>query len=319
MPPPRTKPRKKRVRKRNPSHNMDFSNVKFDLNLNLNFGTTSGGYFDGILQDLAANQNRIRLDKLIEARRNKIASISPVIADIHRRTVRVEKNLLAGEKEFHTKRGKYLPKNSQYHIHYTKDLKAYYMTGGEHSLQTQIIYRSNPQESDFDYYNTLNKQSTLKLESKVTLPTEEDYDVGRMIRYFAKKTNESSSPAFEVSADDFQSSPLYDYVSLTWYIGGSKKRVSVLNRREVAIARITIPNIGKLLPNYQYYRSSATVTSKQDIINRLGITGEQTPETQDSTTTTTQPTTTPSSGYNAGSGGPPPGVMTGGAGGGGSY
>ena len=62
MPPPRTKPRKKRVRKRNPSHNMDFSNVKFDLNLNLNFGTTSGGYFDGILQDLAANQNRIKLD-----------------------------------------------------------------------------------------------------------------------------------------------------------------------------------------------------------------------------------------------------------------
>ena len=292
MPPPRTKPRKRRIKKRNPSHNMDFSNVKFNLNLNLNFGTTSGGYFDGILQDLAANQNRIRLDKLIEARRNKIASISPVIADIHRRTVRVEKNLLAGEKEFHTKRGKYLPKNSQYHIHYTKDLKAYYMTGGEHSLQTQIIYRNNPQESDFDYYNTLNKQSTLKLESKVTLPTEEDYDIGRMTRYFAKKTNESSSPAFEVSADDFQSSPLYDYVSLTWYIGGSKKRVSVLNRREVAIARITIPNIGKLLPNYQYYRSSATVTSKQDIINRLGVTGEQTPETQDSTTTTTQPTTT---------------------------
>ena len=92
---------------------MDFSNVKFDLNLNLNFGTTSGGYFDGILQDLAANQNRIRLDKLIEGRRNKIASVSPVIADIHGRTVSAVKNLLAKEKEFHTKKGKYLPKNSQ--------------------------------------------------------------------------------------------------------------------------------------------------------------------------------------------------------------
>ena len=319
MPPPRTKPRKKRVRKRNPSHNMDFSNVKFDLNLNLNFGTTSGGYFDGILQDLAANQNRIKLDKLIEGRRNKIASVSPVIADIHRRTVRAEKNLLAKEKEFHTKKGKYLPKNSQYHIHYTNDLETHYMTGGEHSLQTQIIYRNNVQESDFDYYNTLNKQSTLKLESKVTLPTEEDYDVGRMTRYFAKKTNESSSPAFEISADDFETSPLYDYVSLLWYIRGNKIRVNKMNRREVLVARETIPNIEKLLPNYQYFRSSATVTSKQDIINRLGITGEQTPETQDSTTTTTQPTTTPSSGYNAGSGGPPPGVMTGGAGGGGSY
>ena len=166
------------------------------------------------------------------------------------------------------------------------------MTGGEHSLQTQIIYRNNVQESDFDYYNTLNKQSTLKLESKATLPTEEDYDVGRMTRYFAKKTNESSSPAFEISADDFETSPLYDYVSLLWYIRGNKIRVNKMNRREVLVARKTIPNIEKLLPNYQYFRSSATVTSKQDIINRLGITGEQTPETQDSTTTTTQPTTT---------------------------
>jgi len=298
---------------------MDFSNVKFDLNLNLNFGTTSGGYFDGLLQDLAVNQNRMRLNKIIEDRANKLSTISPSIADIHRRTERVEKNLSAGEKEFYTKRGKYIQKGSFYHIHYTKDLEVYYMTGGEHSPQTQLIFKSDIQRSDFDYYNTLNKQSTLRLESQATLPTEEDYNVGRMTRYFAKKTNESSSPAFEVSEGDFGSSPLYDYVSLTWYIGGSKKRVLILNRREVAIARITIPNIGKLLPNYQYYKSSVTVTTKQDIINRLGITGEQSTETQEPNTSTTTDTSPPPSSYNAGSTGPPPGVMTGGAGGGGSY
>ena len=65
----------------------------------------------------------------------------------------------------------------------------------------------------------------LKIESKVTIPTDDDYLNGMVKRYFGKKTNESSSPAFEVSADDFESSPLYDYVSINWNIKGDKRRV----------------------------------------------------------------------------------------------
>ena len=33
--------------------------------------------------------------------------------------------------------------------------------------------------------------------------------------------------------------------------------------------------MGKLLPNYQYYRSDEALTNKEDIQNRLGITPEQ--------------------------------------------
>ena len=94
-----------------------------------------------------------------------------------------------------------------------------------------------------------------------------------MTRYFAKKTNESSSP-FEVSADDFETSPLYDYVSLLWYIRGNKRRLFKYNRREILIASRVIPNIGKLLPDYQYYRSAKKLTTKEEIQNRLGISSE---------------------------------------------
>ena len=62
-------------------------------------------------------------------------------------------------------------------------------------------------DNDFDYYNTLNKQSTLRLESTSKPPTEDDYSVRRMTRYFAKKANDTNSPVFEVSEDDFESSP----------------------------------------------------------------------------------------------------------------
>ena len=135
-----------------------------------------------------------------------------------------------------------------------------------------------------------------------------------MTRYFAKKTNESSSP-FEVSADDFETSPLYDYVSLLWYIRGNKRRVFKYNRREILIASRTISNIGKLLPDYQYYRSTKKLTTKEEIQNRLGISSEQSQGEEPTQTTTTPKTNTQQSSPS----GPPPGVMTGGAGGASGY
>tara|TARA_Y100000389_G_C17357930_1_gene462135 strand:- start:249 stop:1055 length:807 start_codon:yes stop_codon:yes gene_type:complete len=216
-----------------------------------------------------------QLQKILDDRKKKLSVVSPGISDIHDRTVRAEKNLVAGEKEFVTRRGKYIDKGTLYHIHYTNDNKSYYMTGGEHNERTSLIFRTDVSDSDRDYYNILNRQDNLKIESKATLPTDDDYLNGMMRRYFAKKTNESSSPAFEVSADDFQSSPLYDYVSINWNIKGNKEEVLKKNRFNVAVASKKIPNVGKLLPNYQYYRSDEVLTNKEDIQNRLGITPEQ--------------------------------------------
>ena len=144
--------------------------------------------------------------------------------------------MVAGEKEFITKRGKYVDKGTLYHIHYTNDNKSYYMTGGEHSERTTLIFRTDVFSSDTDYYNILNRQDNLKIESKVTIPTDDDYLNGMVKRYFAKKTNESSSPAFEVSVDDFESSPLYDYVSINWNIKGDREEVLKKNRFNVLVS-----------------------------------------------------------------------------------
>ena len=269
-------------------------------------------------QDSTDNLQSVNLElkRFLDERKNKLPKVSPNISAIHEKTDRVEKNKVAKEKEFYSKRGKYIPKGTSYHIHYTTDLEVHYMTGGEHNERTQLIFRNNIFDSDFDYYNTLNRQETIKLEPTSKPPTEDDYRVGRMTRYFAKKTNDTSSPVFEVSEDDFESSPLYDFVSLLWYIRGNKIRVTKLNQREIKVASIEIPNIGKLLPILQYYRSDSVVSAKQSVIDRLGITSEQ-GEAEQATTTTTQTTTTSntqdSTPYYTGA---PPGVTSGGAGGG---
>jgi len=248
----------------------------------------------------------LELKRLLEKRANKLPRIAPSVAAIHNKTERVEKDQVAGEKEFYTKRGKYFPKGDLYHIHYTKDLEVYYMTGGEHYPQTQVIFKTHIEDDDFQYYNTLNKQETMVLKSTVTPPTEEDYKGNQITRYFVKKANEDSSPVFEISEDDFETSPLYIYVSLTWYIRGTKSRVLKMNMHEINVASKTIPNVGKLLPHYQYYRSNKKIGTVDEIRARLGISTEESTAAA-TTTTQTQTTTTQT--------GPPPGVTTGGAGG----
>ena len=269
-------------------------------------------------QDSTDNLQSVNLElkRFLDERKNKLPRVSPNISAIHEKTDRVEKNQVAKEKEFYSKRGKYIPKGTLYHIHFTTDLEVHYMTGGEHNERTQLKFRESIFDNDFDYYNTLNRQETINLSPTSKPPTDDDYRIGRMTRYFAKKANDTSSPVFEVSEDDFESSPLYNYVSMLWYIRGNKIRVTKLNQREIKVASIEIPNIGKLLPILQYYRSDSVVSAKQSIIDRLGITSEQ-GEAQQETTTTTQTTTTSntqdSTPYYTGA---PPGVTSGGAGGG---
>ena len=269
-------------------------------------------------QDSTDNLQSVNLElkRFLDERNNKLPRVSPNISAIHEKTDRVEKNQVAKEKEFYSKRGKYIPKGTLYHIHFTTDLEVHYMTGGEHNERTQLIFRESIFDNDFDYYNTLNRQETINLSPTSKPPTDDDYRIGRMTRYFAKKANDTSSPVFEVSEDDFESSPLYNYVSMLWYIRGNKIRVTKLNQREIKVASIEIPNIGKLLPILQYYRSDSVVSAKQSILDRLGITSEQ-GEAQQETTTTTQTTTTSntqdSTPYYTGA---PPGVTSGGAGGG---
>ena len=217
----------------------------------------------------------LELQKLLNDRENKTLYKNRSISYINNNTQRVVKNQVAGKKEFLTKRRKYLAEGSLYHTHYTTDLSVYYMSGGEHKPTTELIFRDNIQSNDFEYYNTLNKQKALTIKPESTIPTEEDYVVGKMIRYFAKKTNELSSPAFEIAADNYKLSPLYDYVSLEWQISGNKRFILIKNFKQIKVASLVIPNIRKLLPNYQYYRSGEKITSVQEVLSRLGTTGQQ--------------------------------------------
>ena len=267
----------------------------------------------------------LRFRKLIQdSRRQGIELTNPTILRITNNTMRAETGFMTRKFEFKNKKGKYVKAGTPYHVHYTNDLSVYYMTSVKHDVFSELIYPINKKINLIDYYNTLNQQEPLILKSKITPPTEDDYAAGFMIRAFARKANDERKVPFEITSDDIHTSPLYEYITLNWYLTGTPESVELANRRRVELASENWPNIGGLLNPFQYYRKIIDQTPEEITRERLtestfvyGVENAPDPGTSSNTVTQNQAP----SGYSAGSGGPPPGAMTGGAtgGGGSSY
>ena len=212
-----------------------------------------------------------KLQQLFEARKNKLPLINPVVDAINQITERAVKNQIAKANEFYYENGKPVKAGTTYHIHYTTDLGEYFMSGGVHNSTSKLMFPLKYDVSQFTYYNTLNEQSPLKLSSQVVSPKEEDYKKGSYKRYFAKQANDKNQPTFEVSKQDFQSSPLYNYVQLRWYVTGAKNYVYSQNIKQIRIASATIVTIKKLLTPFQFYRFEENLSVADRLANMMDL------------------------------------------------
>jgi len=202
--------------------------------------------------DSPYTQVNLKLQRLMSGETN--TNKNPIIRQIHSITERKVENLKAEKNQFRFRNGKVLDKGFPYHIHYTKNLGEFFMTEGKHNSNSQLLIPLNIDTSNFGYYNVLNKQSPMKLNNKVSTPTENDYKKGSYKRYFAKQSNDKNQSAFEVSEQDYKTSPLYNYVELRWYISGKRNYVYAQNIKEIRMASISIPNIERILSPFQWYR-----------------------------------------------------------------
>jgi hypothetical protein len=117
-----------------------------------------------------------------------------------------------------------------------------------------------------DRYNQLVKkpQASSKIYSHFPAPNDTDYERGFIRRYFIQKTNDKSSPIYEVSYERFgnyKANPIFTSVSIKWRIKGPKetqydingnlldKSVSESNRIAIKLVTDKIPNLKLYLPN----------------------------------------------------------------------
>jgi len=281
--PSKGKGKKKKKRGGTPAHLMDFSAAEslippLDIDFNVGPGTSGGGFFDEKLAELETLQeqvreqspNRLKLQKLIDIKKGKTAYVNPLVARVNQNTTRVVKGLKAKSGYFVYNDGKPVKEDTQYHIHYTRNLEKYYMTEHQHSSTSRIIFPVKI-EDDFTIYNTLSSQTSLKIESATIAPSENDYNKGFINRSFARKANEPGSAPFEIKKDQIDTSPLYIYANLNFMITGTRSRVKAFNNNKITKAARSIPNLKKFINPFQFYREKGNEDIRESILEKLNV------------------------------------------------
>ncbi len=129
-------------------------------------------------------------------------------------------------------------------------------------------YNEEFRMSIIDSYKKLKNKNFFNLKEKVntSIPelTDVDYKRGWVRRYFAQKTNDKTSPIYEVNSSEFvklTSRDIFTLVTIKWRIAGPKdaqydskgnvmdKGVRESNRIAISLEADKIPNLKMYLPN----------------------------------------------------------------------
>ena len=136
--------------------------------------------------------------------------------------------------------------NTLYSIYYGLNKRETYLTGVQDSSNSKIINRVKNKTlySTYADIKSLNRQ--LYPKTTPANPSESDYRIGTITRYFTKKTNEVNAKVFEITEDDFNNqNNLYDYTSFGWRISGKKDEVNRDNSATLRDVQSEFPNIIK--------------------------------------------------------------------------
>ena len=107
-----------------------------------------------------------------------------------------------------------------------------------------------------DRYNNINRKGIEydyeSIKTFLPSPTESDYKVGYIVRYFIKLTNNPSAPIYEISKTsylEYAINPFFLTIQMDWRLTGSIQDVKKSNRESIRIASKTIPKLALYLPN----------------------------------------------------------------------
>ena len=144
-----------------------------------------------------------------------------------------------------------------YSVYYTLSKKEVYLTGITDTSTSKIIKRVN-NKTMFSKYVDLKVPIRQKYPEIISVnPSDSDYRIGSITRYFTQKGNNKNSDIFEISKDDFEDqNNLYKYTSFRWRISGKREEVIRDNGRTIRIQEIDYPGISKILSPLQLWKPS---------------------------------------------------------------
>jgi hypothetical protein len=146
--------------------------------------------------------------------------------------------------------GGFVQPNTVYSVYYTLIKDEVYLTGITSTSNSKII-NNVKNETSFKTYKKLKFPTRIDYPvSSKPKPTDTDYRIGAVTRYFAQIGNDTTQPIFEISKDDFEKqNTLYKYTSFSWTISGKREDVIMRNQTTIIQLQVNYPGIiGVLWP-----------------------------------------------------------------------
>ena len=170
--------------------------------------------------------------------------------------------------EFTYEEGGFVKPDTLYSVYYTLNKQEIYLTGIQNTTNSRLIIKEIP-DTLFGEYSSIGvsqrqdypKESTFK-------PTEVDYKIGEVTRYFTQKANDTTQPVFEINKETFNNqNSLFKYTDFTWIIRGLKQDVERENSTTIRVSETELPGISRILFPLQLW--TPPKDSKEDLENKL--------------------------------------------------
>ena len=178
------------------------------------------------------------------------------IQNIKTNIERTIQGLVAKPKEFTYKEtGGFVRNKMTYSIYYTLNKDEVYLTGTTDSTNSQIIEKVNDKTMFSEYKDLASLTRTPYPKTTPAKPTESDYEIGEITRYFTQVANDETKPIFEISAKDFgNQNSLYRYTEFQWRISGTKEEVTRDNQITIYDLELEYKDISKKLFPLQLWK-----------------------------------------------------------------
>ena len=143
----------------------------------------------------------------------------------------------------------FVKSNMLYSIYYTFDKDEVYLTGINQSTNSKLIERVKNQTLYSRYLDISSLTRQGYPDVTPAKPSDSDYRIGKITRYYAQIANDTSKPIFPVSKKDYENqNVLYRYTQFKWRISGTKEEVNRDNQRTINGLKKDYPDINRVLP-----------------------------------------------------------------------
>jgi len=191
------------------------------------------------------------------------------IQNIKTNIERTIQGLTTAPREFTYKEsGGFVRNNMTYSIYYTLNKDEVYLTGTTDSTNSQIIKKINDKTMFSRYKDLTTVSRTPYPKTTPSKPSDSDYRIGEIRRYFTQVANNKVKPIFEISQKDFNNqNSLYRYTDFQWRISGTKEEVTRDNQRTINDLELEYNGISKKLFPLQLWKP--TKDTVEDVQKKL--------------------------------------------------